>query len=69
MKPILKKICRERGIEPNPRSFQENSWEATRCPNCQKPLHKNSKDNSVCDHCGNVYQRNGWELIQIYGKL
>jgi ribosomal protein L37AE/L43A len=63
MKPILKKICRERGQEPAPGRWQENGWQATPCPNCNRALHQGIINSFlVCDYCGKVFTRKGLKL-------
>lgn len=54
MKPILRKICRERGQEQNPVRWQENGWAADRCPRCGKPVFSwyDTASHQKCDDCG-----------------
>ena len=66
MKPILKKICRERGQEQNPSRWQENGWAAEKCPNCNRALHR-SLDGTMfeCDWCYKLFERKGWKLEEL----
>lgn len=55
MNPALKKKLLERGLRnTEPRQWQDNGWQANRCPSCGKPLFSwyDTSSHERCDECG-----------------
>ena len=63
MKPFLKKICRERGQEPKPSTWQAHGGQGEKCPNCKKPLFRQTIYNQItfkCHNCNKFFERDSW---------